>query len=157
MTDHDLVWEQYARLQKICMSRTKIDARSFAMEAGLDHLLDLQASQLPIVSVPDEVRATVGRVRRREHSRAGILRRVETSGREEFRLSIESNFESALQARDQLRRLTSALAPTDEAILIGVARGDDGPRIARDLDMKAANVRQRLARMRASWTALLAA
>ena len=114
-------WRAYARLQQQAKQSRRADARSWALEAGLDHLLE----------DPDRadegdagVARAVSTARRREVHRDGTLRRVAAEW------YAPSHPETAVHARLTLEAIRSRLAGPDWDMLCDIGAGRSYDEIA---------------------------
>jgi len=149
MSTLDPKWDAYLRLQTICADRSCCDAKGFALEAALDRIVDVIENPPPNLVIENEIAAEVSRTRKRESHRAYLISEWEGKLTSEFRLSLASDFESGLQARDQYRVIVEALGTDDATIAVRAAFGDSSGEIASMMNISAVAVRQRLTRIRA--------
>lgn len=144
----DPKWDAYLRLQTACLNRSYCDAKSFALEAALDRVIDVIENPPPGLVIEKEIAAEVSRTRKRESYRAGLVTQWEGRLTSDFRLSLVSDFESRLQARDQYRVIVQALSKDDAIIAVRAAFGDSRDEIASLMNISAPAIRQRLVRIR---------
>ena len=142
MIDLDASWDAYARLQKQSFGRKRMDAHSWGIEAGLDHLLSLIESDTPC-NPDEEAERAVDRGRARERHRWRLQTRL---------LSVpeEIDPQPMLDDRARLREALSIVGSgdRDRDLLIATGLGHDSADIANDMKIKPASLRKRVERMR---------
>ena len=114
-------WRTYARLQQQAGQSRRIDSRFWALEAGLDHLLENPARTN---EAPESIARAISTARRREAHRDGTLRRVAAARNN------PPHPEAALHARLTLETIRSQLAGPDWDILCEVGAGRSYDEIA---------------------------
>ncbi|WP_430246520.1 hypothetical protein ACQY1M_25160 (plasmid) [Neorhizobium sp. DAR64861/K0K2] len=144
----DPKWDAYLRLQTTCINRSRCDAKGFALEAALDRVIDVIENPSAALVMKDEIAAEISRTRKRESARIKLVAELEGRLISGFRLSLGSDFESRLQARDQYRVIVKALSNDDATIAVRAAFGDSSEEIASLMNISAPAVRQRLLRIR---------
>ena len=135
MTELDPPWTDYLHLQVRSRRRSRLDAKGWGLEAGLDHLLAGQATGAD-AAVAAELGAARELHRARLRSRYIDAHQVDDPT-------------SRLDDRDRLRRLLASVRGDDRTMLLATGLGHDSANVARLVARKATAVRQRVTRLRA--------
>lgn len=141
MRDIPKSWRPYARLQASTSRNRRIDVQGWGLEAGLDYLLDIQASNLLTSEKNLTIERAIANGRARERHRLWLRARFLT---EEEAVDPEPNFDH----RQQLHKLFLGLNDTERQIMSATAVGYDSEEISLILAMKPATVRKRIDRLR---------
>jgi hypothetical protein len=144
----DPAWAAYLRLQNAISRHPKIDDYSYGLEAGLDRLIELQSDEAKSpFDIETETSRAVATGRRAANRRRHLNAQANHQTEDELRLSIDTPAETALDARQQLRRVFQ-VGKIECLILYAAGVGHDSATIASHLKVKPAALRQRLARLR---------
>ena len=135
MTELDPLWTDYLHLQVRSRRRSRLDAKGWGLEAGLNYLLAGQATGVDAAAATELGAA-------RELHRARLRSRY-----------IDANPvddpTSRLDDRDRLRRLLASAQGDDRTMLLATGLGHDSVKVAHLVSRKATAVRQRVTRLRA--------
>ena len=140
-------WRAYAHLQQQVGQNRRVDARAWAVEAGLDHFLGVQAG----AEGDDDVARAISTARRREAHRGGALRRHAEA------LSGLYHPEAAIHARLTLEAIRSCLTESEWDVLCDVGAGRSYDEIAEARDSTPGGCRIRVLRLRRTLAAREAA
>ncbi len=132
-------WRAYARLQQQAGRNRRADARSWAVEAGLDHLLGVSAEDSENDS---DVARVVSTARRREVHRGGALRRHAAGW------TAPQHPEAVLHAGLTLKAIRSRVTVSEWDILCDVGAGRSYDEIAEARGGTPGRCRVRVLRLR---------
>lgn len=136
-------WAMYARLQENLLRNHRVDARSWAIESGMDHILETVSDATPTQIELDRVIATSARRERHRCSR-----------REPMLDDIASTHpEDALMARSDLMAVRRRVGEHNWELLTAVGMGTAYDEIAAAASRPASTVRVKVQRLRASLAA----
>lgn len=140
-------WHTYARLQQRALQNRQTDARSWSVEAGLDHIV---AAADEAEHRPEDVDRAISTARRRETHRYSARRRWQEGH------GPPPHPDAALHARLSLGAIRSTLSAAEWNLLHGVAVGRDYSELAASAGSTSAALRVRVLRLRRrlmSWSA----
>ena len=141
MRDIPESWRPYARLQASTSRNRRVDVQGWGLEAGLEYLLDVQASNPSTSKKTLSIERAIANGRARERYRHRLRARFLTEAATVDPAPI-------LDHRQQLRKLFLGLNDTERQILSATAMGYDSEEISNILAVKPATVRKRIDRLR---------
>jgi DNA-directed RNA polymerase specialized sigma24 family protein len=133
MNEIDPLWADYLCLQARSRRRSRLDATGWGLEAGLNHLLEGQAT--------GGAAAAVERGKARELHRARLRFRYIDADQVD-------DPTTRLDDRDRLRRVIASVEGDDRVVLLATGLGHDSANVALLVSGKPSAVRQRVTRLR---------
>lgn len=135
-------WDAYACLQGELAQRTRVDSRSWGLEAGLNHALT------ECVRDAGGIERAVQSASRKERHRAELLRKYATTLG-----GPGADVEATVDARRRLRRIRGTVTVEEWVLLRAVGEGFKYTDIADRLKVKPGALRARVLRLRRAITA----
>jgi DNA-directed RNA polymerase specialized sigma24 family protein len=130
-------WGAYARLQGELAHRTRVDSRSWGLEAGLNHPLTQFSPDA------DDIERAVQSASRKERHRSTLLRIYPTTV-----AGFGADVVATVDARRRLRRIRARVTPDEWVLLRAVGEGLEYREIADRLKVNPGALRARVLRLR---------